>query len=210
MATQEFATGGFIGKLGEVVGQHWKNKRYVRKYVVPYDPKTPAQLADRREFARCIHLAQAALALNRDWSLWERPDLTEFQAKTSTARRRLISNGDFLGACPALPDTFQVPIYYQTPTITIDYNAGHLEIDASPPRDIRQRTVMIVASLWEPKSRKFHSITQNPQTLQDGRIFTSIFFAPIYEPDPDNFVVAITVDNASDFSNLAFMPAVSI
>jgi hypothetical protein len=50
MATLHFFTGGFTGKLGDVVGSKWKNKNTGRAYVIPKDANTPAQRVIRTGF----------------------------------------------------------------------------------------------------------------------------------------------------------------
>jgi hypothetical protein len=102
MARQEFLSGGFIGKLGQVVGQHWKNKRYVRTYVVPNNPNTPAQQANRAAFAKATKLAQQAMNINKGADYWQYGERTEFQNRVGTARRRLIAG---------LPDSEALPLY---------------------------------------------------------------------------------------------------
>ena len=51
MAIQNFLSGGYYGKLGETVGQRWKNKRTIRSYVIPRNPRTEKQQAKRVRFS---------------------------------------------------------------------------------------------------------------------------------------------------------------
>jgi hypothetical protein len=53
--------GPFSGKVGNVVGASWKGIKYIRQYVVPANPDTDAQKAERGLFADLVHLAKAAL-----------------------------------------------------------------------------------------------------------------------------------------------------
>lgn len=53
--------GPFSGKVGNVVGASWKGIKYIRQYVVPANPDTDAQKAERALFADLVHLAKAAL-----------------------------------------------------------------------------------------------------------------------------------------------------
>lgn len=53
--------GHFSGKVGNVVGASWKGIRYIREYVIPANPDTDAQKAERALFADLVHLAKAAL-----------------------------------------------------------------------------------------------------------------------------------------------------
>jgi hypothetical protein len=53
--------GPFSGKVGSVVGASWKGTRYVRQYVIPANPDTDAQKAERGLFADLVALASALL-----------------------------------------------------------------------------------------------------------------------------------------------------
>jgi hypothetical protein len=53
--------GPFSGKVGNVVGSSWKGIRYIRQYVIPANPDTDAQKAERGLFADLVSLASAAL-----------------------------------------------------------------------------------------------------------------------------------------------------
>jgi hypothetical protein len=106
MARQEFLSGGFIGKLGQLVGQHWKNKRYVRSYVIPVNPQTPAQQANRAGFAVATRLAQQAMNINGGADFWLYGNRTEFQNRVGTARRRLLAGLSETDALPLYPDGY--------------------------------------------------------------------------------------------------------
>lgn len=53
--------GGFSGKVGPVVGGKWKDIDYMRAYVIPSNPNTPAQQAVRAKFAKLVLLAKIIL-----------------------------------------------------------------------------------------------------------------------------------------------------
>lgn len=54
--------GGFSGKVGPVVGGKWKDIDYMRSYVVPSNPDTPAQQAVRLKFANLVVNARSLLS----------------------------------------------------------------------------------------------------------------------------------------------------
>jgi len=53
--------GPVSGKIGQIVGASWKGIDYIRAYVVPGNPNTVAQQAERALFANIVGLAHAAL-----------------------------------------------------------------------------------------------------------------------------------------------------
>lgn len=46
------------GKVAGVVGGNWKNVAYLREYVVPANPNTTAQQAQRSKFSACVAYAK--------------------------------------------------------------------------------------------------------------------------------------------------------
>lgn len=104
MAIQNILSGGFYGKLGEVVGQRWKNKRTLRSYVIPYDPKTPEQVENRNQFKVAVELAQEAMAVNKGSSAWKSPKTPEFSLRVKTAKLRLKNGATPEEALPLFPD----------------------------------------------------------------------------------------------------------
>jgi hypothetical protein len=106
MAEQDFLNGGFIGKLGNFVGQRWKNKRTVRTYVIPADPHTPKQLEHRALFAKIVKLTQEAMIINKGASYWHDPNTTEWALRTSTCNRRLKAGMTDAQAMPIYPDGY--------------------------------------------------------------------------------------------------------
>lgn len=53
--------GAITGKVGNVVGASWKGIAYIREYVIPANPNTVAQKAERDLFRDIVSLASAAL-----------------------------------------------------------------------------------------------------------------------------------------------------
>jgi len=53
--------GSITGKVGNVVGASWKGINYIREYVIPANPNTDAQKAERDLFRDIVSLASAAL-----------------------------------------------------------------------------------------------------------------------------------------------------
>jgi hypothetical protein len=103
MAKQDFLNGGFIGKVGQVVGEHWHNIRYIRAYAVPKNPKTDKQMAVRGVFGTAIDCAKIAYASNGHDGNWESDTLPEFQLRTSQALKALHNGASPEDAIPWYP-----------------------------------------------------------------------------------------------------------
>lgn len=106
MARQDFLDGGYYGKLGKTVGQRWKGKYYIRTWVKPKDPESPAQLYQRKQFALATRLAQEAMLINGHDGLWDTSKSTEFNQRVSLARRRLAAGKTPEESLPLYPEGY--------------------------------------------------------------------------------------------------------
>jgi hypothetical protein len=106
MGRQDFMNGGFYGKLGETVGYRIGNKRFIRRYVVPNQPNTPAQLDARALFATATRLAQEAFNVNKGDAAWSNYSKSEFSHRVGVAMNRLKRGMSEADALPLYPDGF--------------------------------------------------------------------------------------------------------
>lgn len=123
MAIQNFIAGGYYGKLGETVGQRWKNKRTVRVYVVPHDPKTPNQLLHRNYMRSAVPYAQEGLRFNKGAPCWKYDDKTEWQARMGTAIDRVKAGFSGASLIPLFPDGY-TPAVQLLNIVAIPLSAG--------------------------------------------------------------------------------------
>lgn len=122
MAIQNFVAGGFYGKLGQLVGQRWKNKRTIRTYTIPTNPRTPAQQANRGVFAEATRYAQMAMSMNWKAPQWDTTAVPLWGQRVKRARELLSTTQNVLDKVPIYPLDF-VPEYgilavYKTGTQT--------------------------------------------------------------------------------------------
>lgn len=89
MAKQNFLAGGYIGKLGDTIGQRWKDKKIIRSYVKPRNPNTPAQQTARQQFAIANKLAQQAMVINGHQGIWDTSSKPEYAQRVGQAMRRI-------------------------------------------------------------------------------------------------------------------------
>lgn len=106
MAKQNFIAGGYYGKLGETVGQRWKNKRTLRVYVVPHDPKTPAQVRNRTKFGQAVPYAQLGMQFNAKAPAWDSDTITEWQGRMSVAKVGVDNGVTGLSLIPIFPNGY--------------------------------------------------------------------------------------------------------
>lgn len=106
MAKQNFIAGGYYGKLGETVGQRWKNKRTLRVYVIPHDPKTPAQERNRAKFGQAVPYAQLGMQFNARAPAWDSETITEWQGRMSVAKIGVDNGVTGLNLIPIFPSGY--------------------------------------------------------------------------------------------------------
>lgn len=92
MAIQNFVAGGFYGKLGAMVGQRWRNKRTLRVWTKPANPRTPRQMEVRKNFADCVSWSQIAMQMNFKAPCFANPSIPEWGERVSKSRE-LQDNG---------------------------------------------------------------------------------------------------------------------
>ena len=113
MAVQNFLSGGYYGKLGDTVGQRWKNKRTIRAYVIPANPRTEKQQKNRGNFGECTAKAQLALQMNYNTTLFNSTTASAWNMRMSTARQLQKDGKQGLDLIPLCPISF-TPTYIIT------------------------------------------------------------------------------------------------
>lgn len=110
MAIQNFLSGGYYGKLGDTVGQRWKNKRTIRAYVIPANPRTEKQQKNRGNFGLCTAKSQIALQMNYNTTLFNSTSSSAWNERMSTARNLQKDGEQNLDLIPLYPYSY-VPTY---------------------------------------------------------------------------------------------------
>lgn len=106
MAVQNFLSGGYYGKLGETVGQRWKNKRTIRTYVIPRNPRTEKQQANRGLFANAVTYAQIGLQMNYYATCFLSEEFTQWNYRMRVARQLREKGLSGLDLIPLYPLSF--------------------------------------------------------------------------------------------------------
>ena len=118
MAIQNFLSGGYYGKLGATVGQRWKNKRTIRTYVKPTNPRTEVQQANRNKFANAVTFAQMGMQMNYYATVFIDPNFTHWNYRMKVARELRNQGLAGLDLIPLYPTSFVPPILIQNVKIS--------------------------------------------------------------------------------------------
>lgn len=109
MAIQNFLSGGYYGKLGATVGQRWKNKRTIRSYVIPRNPRTPRQQANRGQFGDAVSYSQLGMQMNYLTTSFDNPNYSQWNGRMKTARNLKKNAVTGLNLIPLHPIDFLPP-----------------------------------------------------------------------------------------------------
>lgn len=144
MAKQNFIGGGYYGKLGDTVGQRWKNKRTIRSYVIPRNPRTEVQQANRARFKNLVPYAQLGMSANKGATVFIKENMTEWQARMSACSYFNSLGYNELDLVPLYPADYVAPyvisIVKRTNKTKDDFQ--YLEVVGTLPASTRSVTVL--------------------------------------------------------------------
>ena len=177
MATQNFLSGGYYGKLGATVGQRWKNKRTIRTYVIPHDPKTPDQIAQRTKFGSGVFYAQLAQQANYSCTFFNSESMTNWNRRMSVAVENKSLFTTLLSLIPLIPNNSVAPYIITSGTYKVDNDTHTMEIklDGHLPSTARKYTVLLTnnptgTTAVDVKMLSATSTTANPNVLTTSEL----------------------------------------
>lgn len=127
MAKQNFLAGGYYGKLGVTVGQRWKNIRTIRSYVIPANPRTERQQANRGQFGGATRWAQIGMSMNYNATCFESGTMSRWNVRMRTARQAQDNGNIDLELIPLYPTEF-VPPYLITKMEVAERRSGNVVV----------------------------------------------------------------------------------
>ena len=144
MAKQNFIGGGYYGKLGDTVGQRWKNKRTIRSYVIPRNPRTEVQQANRARFKNLVPFAQLGMSANKGATVFIKENMTEWQARMSACSYFNSLGYNELDLIPLYPADYVAPyvISIVKRTNKVKDTFQYLEVVGTLPSNTRSVTVL--------------------------------------------------------------------
>ena len=173
MAKQNFLAGGYYGKLGQTVGQRWKNIRTIRTYVIPHNPRTAVQQANRGKFGDCVFYAQVANQMNFDATCFVHESMTKWNYRMKTARGLQDLGLEELMRFPLYPTDFSVPYLISGASVTRLIDATHIEVTVEGTLPEAQRVLNLILLLPGTEDWKDRlAICQGENTAANPSVFT--------------------------------------
>lgn len=145
MAKQNFVAGGFYGKLGDLVGQRWKNIRTLRVYVIPHNPRTPLQQKNRNFFAQAVPYAQIANSAFFKCPAYDTSKNTQWAYRMSQAKLAIEADYQDLNIVPLYPNDF-TPTYVVATATLKEFVTSHsfsVDITGALPDEGREYSMLL-------------------------------------------------------------------
>lgn len=192
MAIQNFLSGGYYGKLGATVGQRWKNKRTIRTYVVPTNPRTPTQQANRSKFADAVTFAQMGMQMNYYCTLFDDTNFTRWNYRMKVARELKNAGLSGLDLIPLYPVSFNPPILLTEFTKMTVTGTKHISFSAPDLALNTDRVLSLMFALYDE---------------QDTFLGYKLYLGYYYASNPG--YVEVDVDNATEINEHCFVRVIS-
>lgn len=192
MAIQNFLSGGYYGKLGATVGQRWKNKRTIRTYVVPANPRTPTQQANRGKFADAVTYAQMGMQMNYYCTLFDDPNFTKWNYRMKVARELKNAGLSGLDLIPLYPISFNPPILLTEFTKATVTGQKHISFAAPDLALNADRVLSLMFALYDE---------------QDTFLGYKLYLGYYYASNPG--YVEVDVDDVDEINTHCFVRIIS-
>lgn len=192
MAIQNFLSGGYYGKLGATVGQRWKNKRTIRTYVVPANPRTPTQQANRGKFADAVTYAQMGMQMNYYCTLFDDPNFTKWNYRMKVARELKNSGLSGLDLIPLYPISFNPPVLLTEFTKSTVTGQKHISFAAPDLALNADRVLSLMFALYDE---------------QDTFLGYKLYLGYYYASNPG--YVEVDVDDVNEINTHCFVRIIS-
>lgn len=207
MAKQNFLAGGFYGKLGQTVGQRWKNKRIIRAYVIPRNPRTEKQQANRNDFGNSTKLAQYGMQMNFHAPCFDTSVTPEWGQRVSIASQLKKAGKAGLDIIPLFPINY-VPAFSISQILHKRTDATgnmYFNLSGTLPKEVRKLSVLVrtVNALGETTQEALFEALYTPGASEQLCIYTD----GSIDITKDNYFLCVTNDDAEHNNEMLFSNA---
>ena len=196
MGKQNNVTATFYGKVGQVVGQRYRDKNVIRTYVVPRNPRTPAQQGNRSIFRQASKLASFAMSVNYKAPCWYSPSLQEYAMRASTANKRIRNSAPVVQTLPIIPQGYNPQWNFtdlRAENVDSWYGVSIVSDDARTLPDVRKICVVLAYQATDGSDWDF--ITFHDKTTLNSNLLVSGIESSLAKPYRLQ-AVAVSTDDA--------------
>lgn len=210
MAKQNFVAGGFYGKLGQLVGQRWKNIRVVKVYTIPSNPRTAKQQANRGVFKEATKRAQLANSMNFRTPAFDTSVTPEWGQRVSVATSLMKSTQKPFDQIPLYPLNY-APEYmldYVKKGATISANTVRFFVTGALPEEDRALSVLV--GYWN-ETTEAYDIELFSTTLKiDTESYFDLTGERITEADSTSIFLIASRDDKEHENEAVYMPQTNL
>ena len=192
MAIQNFLSGGYYGKLGATVGQRWKNKRTIRTYVKPANPRTEVQQANRNKFANAVTFAQMGMQMNYYATVFDDPNFTHWNYRMKVARELRNQGLSNLDLIPLYPTSFVPPTLIQSVEVSGIQGTKHITFAVENLNGNTDRVLSLMFAIYDEN---------------DVFLGYKLYLGYYYASKPG--LLEVDVDNVSEINSHCFVRMVT-
>ena len=192
MAIQNFLSGGYYGKLGATVGQRWKNKRTIRTYVKPANPRTEVQQANRNKFANAVTFAQMGMQMNYYATVFDDPNFTRWNYRMKVARELRNQGLSNLDLIPLYPTSFVPPTLIQSVEVSKIQGTKHITFAVENLNGNTDRVLSLMFAIYDEN---------------DVFLGYKLYLGYYYASKPG--LLEVDVDNVSEINSHCFVRMVT-
>lgn len=206
MAKQNFIAGGFIGKLGDTIGQRWLNKKVIKAYAKPFNPRTEAQQENRRKFGKAVGLSQRAIAFNRGSNIWYQENLIEFAYRIKIAKNRIDQGLDDWLATPLYPDGMTPEVSLINCECILGQNGKWTITSPTLTEQTESRQLYVMIQTQDQITGKTIDQYKKCITTPGSNILVEFDFTERYLPIENQMLIGITCDDNEHENKFWYIP----
>lgn len=173
MAIQNFISGGFYGKLGATIGQRWKNKRTIKAYAIPHNPRTEKQQANRSLFGGFTAVAQLGQQMNYNAPCFTSESRTDWNQRMEQASLLKKANQSELNLIPVYPNGYTPAYTITSYTYTKKISDTEVQITIAGTLPTTSRKLSVLVGFYNETNQNYDmELYSATTTVGDTTTFT--------------------------------------
>ena len=208
MGKFNFMSGGYYGKLGQTVGQRFRNQRVVHAYVVPSNPRTETQQENRLRFVDITGAVQLANQLNGGSRLWDNLTNTNFNNRMAEASKYAEQGGVLYTYVPLIPYGYE-PEHHFEPSPT--YENHVLTWTCTDTAHLLGRQMAVALRLQRISNSRYENVILRAVVGGVAGAWTfSVTVPDTYRINSDSWQIGINCDDGQEQLEMVYLAPMSI
>ena len=208
MGKFNFMSGGYYGKLGQTVGQRFRNQRVVHSYVVPSNPRTDTQQENRLRFVDITGATQLANQLNGGSRLWDSLTNTNFNNRMAEASKYAEQGGALYTYVPLIPYGYE-PEHHFEPSPT--YENHVLTWTCTDTAHLLGRQMAVALRLQRISNSRYENIILRAVVGGAAGAWTfSVTLPDTHRINSDSWQIGINCDDGQEQLEMVYLAPMNI